>query len=312
MEITRDDLRLLIHFSWALGNSPIDIHAQLVRVHGDGICSLQTVRNWTNRFERGIFELTDTERSGRPPRTDLALKVQEALDESPFMSAHALAKELEEDRRTIRRVLKNTLGLTKLSLRWVPHKLTPELMDARSKCAADLFGTISSMGPIQRNHVVTGDQSWVFLRNEQTHIWAKRSSSTPVRVKRTQGEYKVMLTVMFSRKGVLLIDFLPDGQKFNSTHMTTVVLPALVTKIKETSPKKGAHGWLIHLDNSRVHNSMETTQFISGEGFIRLPHPPYSPDLAPSDFSLFGYLKAHLRSVECDDPDGLKCEITSF
>ena len=29
----------------------------------------------------------------------------------------------------------------------------------------------------------------------------------------------------------------------------------------------------------------------------RLEHPPYSPDLAPSDFFLFGYLKAYLEGM---------------
>ena len=28
--------------------------------------------------------------------------------------------------------------------------------------------------------------------------------------------------------------------------------------------------------------------------FKRTPHPPYSPDLAPSDFFLFGYVKTKL------------------
>ena len=28
--------------------------------------------------------------------------------------------------------------------------------------------------------------------------------------------------------------------------------------------------------------------------FQRAPHPPYSPDLAPSDFFLFGYVKEKL------------------
>jgi hypothetical protein len=30
-------------------------------------------------------------------------------------------------------------------------------------------------------------------------------------------------------------------------------------------------------------------------GFIRVPQPPYSPDFAPCDFFLFGYLKQHLE-----------------
>jgi transposase len=30
-------------------------------------------------------------------------------------------------------------------------------------------------------------------------------------------------------------------------------------------------------------------------GFILVPQPPYSPDLIPCDFFLFGYLKQHLE-----------------
>ncbi|CAH1250095.1 SETMAR [Branchiostoma lanceolatum] len=38
-------------------------------------------------------------------------------------------------------------------------------------------------------------------------------------------------------------------------------------------------------------------------GFELLPHPPYSPDLAPSDFYLFPNLKSHLHGhhFETDD-----------
>jgi hypothetical protein len=32
-------------------------------------------------------------------------------------------------------------------------------------------------------------------------------------------------------------------------------------------------------------------------------HPPYSPDLAPSDFYLFGYVKRCLASLSLEDAD---------
>ena len=34
---------------------------------------------------------------------------------------------------------------------------------------------------------------------------------------------------------------------------------------------------------------------------IELPHPPYSPDLAPSDFYLFHHLEKHLRGNRYED-----------
>jgi hypothetical protein len=35
------------------------------------------------------------------------------------------------------------------------------------------------------------------------------------------------------------------------------------------------------------------------------PHPPYSPDLAPSDFNLFGYVKRCLVDLSFEDADQL-------
>jgi hypothetical protein len=35
------------------------------------------------------------------------------------------------------------------------------------------------------------------------------------------------------------------------------------------------------------------------------PHPPYSPDLAPSDFYLFGYVKRCLADLSFEDADQL-------
>jgi transposase len=39
--------------------------------------------------------------------------------------------------------------------------------------------------------------------------------------------------------------------------------------------------------------------------FILVPQPPYSPDLAPCDFFLFGYLKYHLEGKHFTREDQL-------
>jgi hypothetical protein len=35
----------------------------------------------------------------------------------------------------------------------------------------------------------------------------------------------------------------------------------------------------------------------------RVPHPPYSLDLAPCDFYLFGYIKGRLAGASLEEPD---------
>ena len=42
-----------------------------------------------------------------------------------------------------------------------------------------------------------------------------------------------------------------------------------------------------HQDNAPVHNSILVTDYLTKMGIKTVPHLPYSPDLAPSDFWLF-------------------------
>jgi hypothetical protein len=39
------------------------------------------------------------------------------------------------------------------------------------------------------------------------------------------------------------------------------------------------------------------------------PHPPYSPDLAPSDFYIFGYLKKCSAGLSFEDADQLRVAV---
>jgi transposase len=45
-----------------------------------------------------------------------------------------------------------------------------------------------------------------------------------------------------------------------------------------------------------VNASLKTMKHVAKFGRTVLPHPPYSPDLSPSDFQLFGPMKDGLRS----------------
>jgi len=103
----------------------------------------------------------------------LIAPVQQLLSDFPFMSAHALSEELGESRTTIRRILKNSLGLSRISLGWVPHDLTPVLMERRSQCALALLRTLKGLGPYSRNRVVTGDKSYVYIKNQPSEIYGE-------------------------------------------------------------------------------------------------------------------------------------------
>jgi len=48
-------------------------------------------------------------------------------------------------------------------------------------------------------------------------------------------------------------------------------------------------------DNAPAHRALATQKKLAYLRFHRLDHPPYSPDLAPSDYHLFPGLKNQLK-----------------
>ena len=76
--------------------------------------------------------------------------------------------------------------------------------------------------------------------------------------------------------------------------------------IKEKRRGKLAKGVLLLHDNAPAHTARVAQAAIRNCGFEQLSHPPYSPDLAPSDYYLFGHLKKELRGKRFADDNELK------
>jgi transposase len=66
------------------------------------------------------------------------------------------------------------------------------------------------------------------------------------------------------------------------------------------------------LDTCQVHFSKASEHFITENHIGRMPHPPYSPDLTPSDFWLFGHVKTSLVGQTFDESEQLLEAIAEF
>jgi histone-lysine N-methyltransferase SETMAR len=57
------------------------------------------------------------------------------------------------------------------------------------------------------------------------------------------------------------------------------------------------------------HTRLKTQEAITKLGWTVLPHPPYSPDLAPSYFHFFGALKDAIRGKSLGSDDEVVVEV---
>ena len=68
--------------------------------------------------------------------------------------------------------------------------------------------------------------------------------------------------------------------------------------------------WILHHDNAPAHRAVATSEFLAKHNIPSLPHPPYSPDLAPCDFFLFPQLKKTMKGRRFDDIEGVQANAT--
>ena len=97
---------------------------------------------------------------------------------------------------------------------------------------------------------------------------------------------KVMVTIFWDARGVLYTEFLTKGLTVNS-HRYCATLWSLKQCIRRIRPERNT--FLLHHDNARPRCSAQTQDTTTSLKCTVVPHPPYSPDLAPSD--LFPKLK---------------------
>ena len=65
-------------------------------------------------------------------------------------------------------------------------------------------------------------------------------------------------------------------------------------------------------DKSSAHTSQVALTAATECGFEVLPHPLYSPDMAPSDFYLFPKLKSNLRGTQFGSNDGIIAAVNEY
>jgi hypothetical protein len=65
----------------------------------------------------------------------------------------------------------------------------------------------------------------------------------------------------------------------------------------------------VHFDNACPHTAKMSKDYINLNRMKQTPHPLYSPDLASSDFFLFGYVKVKLMEYRAETPSELLVHI---
>ncbi|CAF1524417.1 unnamed protein product [Adineta ricciae] len=265
-----------------LGLTATEIHDELVTAYGPYVVSYCTVARWIRRFSSGRESFYDDHRVGRPITTVTQRNidaVQDLVLDDPHISIEYIVDILQ---------ISHGNGFPTSSLL---HN---------DNCVLKYASTICG-----NSRVAFGD--WVTLlletrvgstivKSNQSKLptWIPKEEPPPTVVRRQQFEQKTMFVVFFMTTGPLLVHYLASGTSINGTYYRDECLKTLVRNLCEKRPSAKTRGIQLHHDNARPHVSGIVLDYLREVKLNVMAHPPYSPDLAPSDFWLFTRLKRNL------------------
>jgi hypothetical protein len=113
-----------------------------------------------------------------------------------------------------------------------------------------------------------------------------------------------MLTVFLSIHGVIFIDWLPPGEKFNSGYFCKKILEPS-SQVLHNGRGTGSPRSRVDFDNGAPHRPAVTENCFQNCHFRHAPQPLYNPDISPSDFLIFGDLKTKLKVEELESMEQL-------
>jgi len=146
--------------------------------------------------------------------------------------------------------------------------------------------------------MMTTDDTWLYHYDPETKQqlieWWHCGSPRPQKF-RVQNPLEMFSPRLFLDKdSTFLIDYLPKGQTINAEYYPSVLVQ-FKDILKEKLRGKFTKGVLFLHDSAPAHRTLATQKKLAYLGFQCLDYPPYSPDLAPSDYHLFHGLKKQLK-----------------
>ncbi|KAL4478243.1 hypothetical protein ABPG72_016555 [Tetrahymena utriculariae] len=303
-------IRNCMLYEFSQGKNATKAAEQICSVYGEGTVSIRVCQNWFQRFRSGDYNLNDSQRSGRPIEL-FDQKLEDLLEEDPRQSTRELADQLGFDHTTVGRRLAE-MGKVQRIGKWIPHQLSQNNKTQRLNISLQLTVRFQKKDFLWQ--IVTGDEKWIYFSNPYNQKqWLSPGENPSFIPKNTISTKKAMLCVWWDLKGILYYELLEPNQSIDSERYSKQ-LKILSSKIAENRiyNGKGKRKIILLHDNARPHVSKFTTNIIQELGWEVLPHPAYSPDLAPSDYHLFRSMEHYLREKQFNNIQDLRNFIESY
>ncbi|UYV65864.1 hypothetical protein LAZ67_3005758 [Cordylochernes scorpioides] len=176
------------------------------------------------------------------------------------------------------------MGMVQKQGNWVPYELKPGNIERRICTCELLLKRQNRKGFLHR--IVTGDEKWIHYDNPKR----RKSLGKPGHASTSTAKPNI-----HSKKLMLCI-----------WRTLPITIDAIKPSIEDETPTiyiKRHDKVIYQHDNARPHVAKIVNETLEALQWDVLPHPPYSPDIAPSDYHMFrsmthGLAEQHFTSYE--------------
>ena len=211
----------------------------------------------------------------------------------------------EEDRRVMMDIIATKLGIgnnavqemigslsyQKIWARWVPCLLNEDHKVQQKAITSEILQRYRDEGDDFLLSIVTGDNRWFHHFDPETKRqsmeWHHLDSPTKKKPKTMPSAKKITGTIFWDAEGCIFIEFLEPGKTIIAARYVQTLLK-LRRALRDKCPRRKVI--LQEHDNAQPHTARLTLEKIENMWWEVLPHPLYSPDLAPSDYHFFGFV----------------------
>lgn len=164
------------------------------------------------------------------------------------------------------------------------------------------------------HRIITCDEKRVHYDNlKRPKAWVKPGEVGPSVARRDIHGSKVMLCIWWDQQGVIYYELLKPSQTITAElykKQLQCLNEAIATKRPEWTRRHDRI--ILQQDNARPHVARIVSEYLEELKWEILPHPPYSPDIAPSDFHLFRSMQHGLSGQVFDNYKSVKKYVDSW
>jgi hypothetical protein len=146
-----------------IGKSASETLALLTVVYGEYTMKKLSVFEWHRRFKEGREAVQEWQPKTQKTEANVS-RVRTLVGSDQRLGLRVIAEELNMNRETVRQIVKEDLGMRKISVKMVPRILTHDQkhqlhISSDLSCNEEMF-----------DRVITGDETWCFQYEPETKL----------------------------------------------------------------------------------------------------------------------------------------------